>query len=421
MKFIYAALCFVIATGASCSNQTASSPLSVTRTSAAPQDKEVVTAEEFIEKVPDSPIGYNRLAVVYIKKARETGNVDFNSKAESAVKQALLLAPGDQTARKLTATLDLSGHRFSEALEIGQQLEKELPDDPFVYGILTDANAELGNYPAAVAAAQKMVDLRPNSLSYARVAHLRSLHGDHNGAVEMYKIAVRTTDPQDREAQSWGLVQLANEYWRNGKYDQAEKGYDEALSVLPDYHLALAGKGRLAASQGKLDAAATLLTAAKTAVSDPNTIILLGDVFTVAGEPELAREQYDLVENGEEKLGSHHDAHRLALFWADHTKNLDEALKIAREDYAQIKDIYAADILAWCLYQKGQLPEAKEMITQAMRLGTNDARLHYHAGMIDVALGNKATGRRSLKRALELNPGFDLVKASKARQVLQAL
>ncbi len=421
MKFIYAALCFVIATGASCSNQTTSSPLSVTRTSAAPQDKEVVTAEEFIEKVPDSPIGYNRLAVVYIKKARETGNVDFNSKAESAVKQALLLAPGDQTARKLTATLDLSGHRFSEALEIGQQLEKELPDDPFVYGILTDANAELGNYPAAVAAAQKMVDLRPNSLSYARVAHLRSLHGDHDGAVEMYKLAIRTTDPQDREAQSWGLVQLGNEYWRNGKYDQAEKGYNEALSVLPDYHLALAGKGRLGASQGRLDAAVTLLTAAKTAVTDPNTIILLGDVYTVAGQPELAREQYDLVENGEEKLGSHHDAHRLALFWADHTKNLDEALKIAREDYAQIKDIYAADILAWCLYQKGQLPEAKEMITQAMRLGTNDARLHYHAGMIDVALGNKAAGRRSLKRALELNPGFDLVKASKARQVLQAL
>lgn len=420
MKFIYAALCFVIATSASCSNQTTNSPLSVTRTSAAPQDKEVVTAEEFIEKVPDSPIGYNRLAVVYIKKARETGNVDFNSKAESAVKQALLLAPGDQTARKLTATLDLSGHRFSEALEIGQQLEKELPDDPFVYGILTDANAELGNYPAAVAAAQKMVDLRPNSLSYARVAHLRSLHGDHDGAVEMYKIAVRTTDPQDREAQSWGLVQLGNQYWRNGKYDQAEKVYDEALSVLPDYHLALAGKGRLAASQGRLDAAVTLLTAAKTAVTDPNTIILLGEVYTVAGQPELAREQYDLVENGEEKLGSHHDAHRLALFWADHTKNLDEALKIAREDYAQIKDIYAADILAWCLYQKGQLPEAKEMITQAMRLGTKDARLHYHAGMIDVALGNKAAGRRSLKRALELNPGFDLVKASKARQVLQA-
>lgn len=421
MKLIYAALCFVIATGASCSNQTTNSPLSVTRTSAAPQDKEVVTAEEFIEKVPDSPIGYNRLAVVYIKKARETGNVDFNLKAESAVKQALLLAPGDQTARKLTATLDLSGHRFSEALEVGQQLEKELPDDPFVYGILTDANAELGNYPAAVAAAQKMVDLRPNSLSYARVAHLRSLHGDHDGAVEMYKLAIRTTDPQDREAQSWGLVQLGNEYWRNGKYDQAEKGYDEALGVLPDYHLALAGKGRLAASQGKLDAAVTLLTAAKTAVTDPNTIILLGDVYSASGQPELARAQYDLVEKGEEKLGSHHDAHRLALFWADHAKNLDEALTISREDYAQIKDIYAADILAWCLYQKGQLTEAKEMITQAMRLGTKDARLHYHAGMIDVALGNKAAGRRSLERAIELNPGFDLIKASKARQVLAAL
>ena len=135
---------------------------------------------------------------------------------------------------------------------MGKQLLKDHPDDAFVYGVLTDANAELGNYHEAVAAAQRAVDLKPNSNSYARVAHLRSLHGDHQGAVEMFKLAARTADPQDKEAQSWCLTQLGNELWRNGKYDQAGKVFDEALQVFPGYYLALAGKGRLLASRGEM-------------------------------------------------------------------------------------------------------------------------------------------------------------------------
>ena len=41
----------------------------------------------------------------------------------------------------------------AEGLEAGKALQKEFPDDAFVYGVLTDANAELGNYDAAVDAA----------------------------------------------------------------------------------------------------------------------------------------------------------------------------------------------------------------------------------------------------------------------------
>ncbi|MCV4640225.1 hypothetical protein OFB62_33500, partial [Escherichia coli] len=75
--------------------------------------------------------------------------------------------PNDPWAKKLQASLSLTFHRFANGLELANRLLKEFPDDPFVYGVLADANTELGNYPEAVAAAQKMVDLRPNSSSYA--------------------------------------------------------------------------------------------------------------------------------------------------------------------------------------------------------------------------------------------------------------
>jgi tetratricopeptide (TPR) repeat protein len=412
-------LLVTLAVGAltSCSADLYEAPVAAIPASA---DRELEAAMSLIEKAPDMAAGYSQLAVLYIKRARQTGDFSLNKRAENAIQKALGLVPNDGSALKLQASLHLTFHRFAEALELGERLLKDHPDDAFVYGVLTDAHVELGNYPEAVAAAQKAVDLKPNSNSYARVAHLRSLHGDQEGAVEMYKLATRTADPQDKEAQAWCLTELGRELWRNGNYGDAGKVFDEALQVFPDYHLALAGKGRLLASLGEFAGAVNFLMAARERFPSPDTIILLGDVYAAQGHVEKAREQFDLVQNGEEKLGELHDAHRVALFWADHNMNLDAALDIAQQDYSEVKDIYAADILAWCLYKKGRFREARKLTAEAMRLGTRDAQIYYHAGMIEIALDNKTAGRRLLAKALKLNPGFDIVQSREATKALTA-
>ncbi|CAN5249268.1 hypothetical protein BH10ACI1_BH10ACI1_03990 [soil metagenome] len=385
------------------------------------EDAEINSALNIIEKMPELPNGYTQLAIAYIKKARHTGDFSLNSKAETAVKKALEIEPANPTATKLQASLHLTFHRFTEALEAGKKLQKDYPDDAFGYGVLTDANAELGNYKEAVEAAQKMVDLKPNSSSYARVAHLRSLHGDMEGAVEMFKTAARTADPNDKEAQSWCLVQLGDEYWKYGKYTEAEKVYDEALQNFPNYYLALAGKGKARAAQNDLDAAIQILTDVNNRVPNIETTILLGDLYAKQGNSEKAKEQYDLVEIIEQKIGVSTDQKRLALLWADHDTKLDEALAITNRESEARKDIFTADALAWSLYKKGQLTDAKAAITNALNLKSNDARIYYHAGMIEKDLGNRAEAKKMLEQALKLNPAFDLLQAENARKVLQGL
>ena len=150
-------------------------------------DPEFSKAQKLIEEMKDSPAGYNRLTTLYIKKARETGDFSLNAKAENAVDNALKIKADDPTARKLKASLQLTFHRFDQALELGKQLEKDFPNDAFVLGVLTDANFELGNYEAAFEYGQKMIDTKPNTSSYARAAHLRSFDGEHDGAVELYQ------------------------------------------------------------------------------------------------------------------------------------------------------------------------------------------------------------------------------------------
>jgi tetratricopeptide (TPR) repeat protein len=369
----------------------------------------------------DSAQGYTKIAADFIKKARETGDFSLNSKAESAIEKALQIDSADANARKLQASLHLTFHRFSEALEAGKKLNAEFPNDEFIYGILTDANVESGNYKEAIEAAQKMVDLKPNMSSYARVAHLRSLHGDHNGAVEMFKLAARTADPLDKEAQSWCLVQLGDELWKYGKYAEAEKVFDEALQNFPQFHLALAGKGRVRAAQNDFETAIRLLSEANNRVPNVETAILLGDIYTKQSFSDKARQQYDLVEIIESKIGVNNDQKRLALLWADHDLKVDEAVTITKRESEQRKDIWTADALAWCLYKKGQLTDAKTAIERAMNLKTNDARIFYHAGMIEKDLGNEKEAKELLQKALQLNPMFDLLQAEKAKKALSEL
>src|SRR5438552_611610 len=83
--------------------------------------------------------------------------------------------------------------------------------------------------------------------------------------------------------------------------------------------------------------------------------------------------------------------------------------------------IYTDDTLAWACYKNGRLAEAARAAHRALRLGTEDAMLHYHAGTIAAALGHERIATRHLRRALRLNPHFDLRQAPLARQALAAL
>jgi tetratricopeptide (TPR) repeat protein len=141
-------------------------------------DQRIVRAMRAIEKLPNRAEGYNQLASAYMQKARETADFELNKSAEDAITRSLAVEADNYDALKLRAKLQLTYHRFSDALDTARQAQTVRTDDHDVWGQITDALVELGDYPGAVNAAQKMVDLRPDSSSYARVSYLRSLHGD---------------------------------------------------------------------------------------------------------------------------------------------------------------------------------------------------------------------------------------------------
>ena len=386
-------------------------------------DRQFQVIQNAIERAPADPKGYNLLCAAYMKKARETGDFGFNARAETALDRSFELnsSADNYDAIRLKAMLLLAYHRFGEALEVARRAREIQPLDPQNYGAMTDALIELGDYPGAFNTAQAMMDIKPSASSYSRVSYLRELQGDTRGAIELMRAAAEATG--DPETAAWCLVHLGNLLINSGKAAAADHEIDNALNIFPDYHLALAAKARVRLAVGDLDSAVEFYKQAQERVPLPETAIALGNLYTKQGRVDEAKRQYELVEFIERagSIESKTYSRNIALYWADHDVKLDEALTVARREREMRSDIYTSDALAWCLFKKGELTEAKTAMDEALRLGTRDARLNYHAGMIEQALGNRRAAVKHLQLALEINPSFDILQADAARQTLRAM
>jgi len=146
----------------------------------------------------------------------------------------------------------------------------------------------------------------------------------------------------------------------------------------------------------------------------PETAWLLGDAFDMAGDSERAREAYGRVV----RQGRRGDKLMVAAFYAAKGRDVEEALGLIEEERKTRRGIYIDDVYAWALYRAGRTAEASKASAPAIRLGTKDAKLLYHAGAICRAAGDEAGGLRLIEKALALNPSFDRTGVAEARAIL---
>jgi tetratricopeptide (TPR) repeat protein len=365
---------------------------------------------------------YLRLGGAYLQKARETGDPSYYNKGEEALLQALELDPDSIQAMIPLGAVSLGRHEFQKGLEWAERALRIDPAYAGAYGIRGDAQVELGQYEAAFASFQRMVGLKPNLDSYARVSYARELTGDVEGAIEAMRLAVNSSPP-GTEGAAWARVQLGDLYFNSGHVDEATEQYQAALRDFNGYHMALAALGKARAVQGKYDEAIQLYQQAVAVIPQPTTLAALGDLYVRTGQIDQAQLQYDTVDLIG-KLSSFNQQlynRELALFYADHDIKLREALALTAREIEVRQDIYGYDALAWALFKNGRLSEAAEAISQAMKLGTQDASIYYHAGMIYYRLGDPQQARQHLQQALALNPHLSIRHADQARLTLEEL
>jgi tetratricopeptide (TPR) repeat protein len=259
----------------------------------------------------------------------------------------------------------------------------------------------------------------------SRISYMKFIAGDTTGAINLMKTAVT----EGIEAQlpsenlAWLYYELGEFYTQTGDSVSADAAYLSALTVHPGDYRALAALAKLRANNGRYAEAIVLYKSAIAVVPMPVFVAELGDLYAKSGNQAAAQKQYALVEYigllGHINQVLHN--RDLALFYADHDMKLAEALDLAQKELEVRHDIYTWDALAWALYKNGKLIEAARASEKAMRFGTRDSLLLFHAGMIAERMGQLEQARNELREALQINPYFHLLYADAARQQLTLL
>lgn len=421
-----------------------------------------------LAKNPNDLDAWLRLSEVFITEARITGNFGSNYTAALGILDHVLArATGDkEKARRseaftLKAAVKLSQHQFQEALVLGQEAVQLDPHRAFNYGVLVDANVELGRYEEAVRMSDKMVSTRPDLRSYSRISYLREIHGDVPGAMEAMRMAVQAGYPGAEET-SWCRTVLGRLHENSGDLKNAEAEYVTAITERPNYPPAMAAMGRLALKKGDPAKAEEWLVKAIALMPDAHYYCELARVHQATrqevarGEALAKAEEILLGLGGPGAQGTHthggdfhshgasdaeahnhehdhdgtkhshaHDgsgehahvhatndhghSHEVGLemgrFELEFHHDLDAALANGLHEYGLRPDnIEVNALLAGAYYAKGDLDNARMHLDKARRMGTQDAYTTCLAGLIETKSGNAKDGATLIAQAFKMDP-----------------
>jgi tetratricopeptide (TPR) repeat protein len=381
-------------------------------------EQRVSSLEAQLAADPADPEGYGQLGLLYLQQVRESGDPALYAKAEGAFDEALRIDPENFTATSGLGSLALSRHDFRRALELGERARRINPQIPLNYGVIADAQIELGRYSTAADTLQRWVDLKPELSTYARISYFRELHGDIGGALAAMRLAV-SAGGDAPENFSYVETLVGNLHLTRGAYGDAHAAYRRVLAADPDYAPAKFGLAQIEAGRGELASAIRRYREVVRVLPLPEYAIALGDAEQAAGRTTAARRGYALAREQirmETARGVNTDA-ELALFEADHGSPR-RAVELARDGWRYAPSVNSADAYAWALSQAGRDERALALSGEAMRLGSRDPDFLYHAGEIARRAGRPARAKALFERLLDQSPRFDPLLAPRARASL---
>src|SRR5688572_6337051 len=335
------------------------------------------------------------LAAIYIQEGRTTENFGYyNTAAMKLVDDVLALDANNFEALTFKSTILLSKHQFEEAGKIAEHVRQLYPQNAYVYGLIVDASVELGSYKAALEAAEKMIAIRPDIRSYARIAYLREIYGDLPGAIEAMIMAIDSGMPGDEHTE-WCRYQLGKLYEKTGNLKEAEMNYLITLKNRQNYPYGLIGLAGIAVAQKNFDKALTLYRQADTLSNNHIVKEGIAEVYQQTGEEQKAKNmaQEVLAHVKELSLTGNEDLEMAHAYLG--LENYDQSLVYAMKEYARRPaNIEVNEVIAIIHYQKYDYENAFKYINTAMATNNKNPELLGYAGLIYYKAGKQAESKK---------------------------
>lgn len=360
-----------------------------------------------------------KLVEIYIYEARVTGEHPHYYSA--ALRTLNWMLDGNVTLNKddlfttlfYKATVQLAQHNFTDALKTGEDALAINNVNSGIYGVLVDANVELGRYEKAVEMVDKMVQIRPDLRSYSRQSYLREIYGDNNGSKAAMVQAVKNGDPYS-EYTCWALKTLGEIYESEGKLDSAAVCYEETMQRRPNYPFGIAGLARIEAKKGNTEKAYEMYNEAIAILPEIGFNIELAQLKKENGKEDEANKMVGEIETMfTEDIESGHNMNlEYAAFLADFKKEYDKALELANKELeTRQKNIDVNKQLAFIYFEKGNMEKAKEHVEIALATNKKDADLICLKGVLE-------KDQAMIKKSFEHNKYQDHAAVSEAEKML---
>lgn len=397
------------------------SPSTSTAVPAAGESR-IAALEASAERDPENVRTWQQLGVAYLGRA--TGSADPASYALStqAFDRADALVPGQADTSVARGALLLSLHQFERARDLVEPISAADPFNAAALTVLVDANVELGQYDTARAVLQQLLDLKPGLPAYSRTSYVRELHGDLVGAEQAMGQA-RTAGASSSSDVAAVTTFLGDLAFRGGDLVAADGHYRDALRLEPGQGAATFGRAQVLAARGRTDRAIRVLRDLTARVPILSALVLLGELEADAGRPDAAARSFERFRSRialEREVGAQTDL-EIANFEAEHGRP-ERSLDAARAAYRALPDnIHTADAMAWALLKSGDARAAQPFMVRALRTGSAEAPMHFHAAVIADALGDPETARRELAYVIDRNPFFSFSQRDDARALAARL
>jgi tetratricopeptide (TPR) repeat protein len=386
-------------------------PFAIGRTTSADDmSRTAATARRRLSVNPADVEAAVGLADVLMRLARVDSDGAHAVEAEAVLGAALREAPDDYTALRMLGATYLAQHKFHDAVDAATRAIAVRADDAWNYGVLGDAHLELGEYDRAFAAFDTMARIRPDAASYARVAYAHELQGRLDEALDHMRRAAEAVSAHDPESLAWHHAQLAHLHVELGNLDAAHREYARADFMFPGHPYARAGLARLAAARRDYAQALAMYRRLFDRAPTPELAATMGDLMALTGDAGGAASMYARAESLE-RDGWKSEAPQpaaLARMLAERGVKTADAVVLAEQAASGRSDIFTMDALALAYYRAGRFDEAAGAARRALRTGTRDRRLLYHAAAIAHARGRAEEARRLLALVLDGTPALDV-------------
>jgi tetratricopeptide (TPR) repeat protein len=388
------------------------------------RDLDIAFYHERTVRDPRSARDFTQLAALYLQRARETADNADLERAESTARLSLGLRRGrnDEAVGVLASSL-MAQHRFAEAHDAALELLRSDSTSVAARGMVAEAAMELGRYDEAARLFGMLATYQADLGTAPRLARWAELRGRPEEARRLLRQALEEAKRRHalpREQLAWFHLRLADLALRTGHLREADHELESGLAILPDDYRLLGTLARLDAARHCWRQAAATGELAISHALDPATLGLLSDTWHALGDSTKAAE-FDraMALSVLRQPGAYHRA--WSLYLLDHGRDVAAVLANVQRELETRQDIYGYDLLAWALHAGGRDQEARGPMARALALGTQDAMLYYHAGMIGLAVGDTAGARARLEHALAINPAWHPTQPARVRALLDSL